>query len=438
MPVYTRTGASSSVDHIFWSPDSKHFTFDTSTFPGQGQRQSTSTVQVWVWDATTGITLHLYTYTSSFPSMGISWSPDDKHLAFTPSTYTYSVQGQRQSTNTIQVWVWDATTGITLHLYTYTGPSTSVAIKWSPDSRHLAFTPNQYYLQGQRQSTSTVQVWVWDATTGITLPIYTFTGTFTGSSPSVSIFWSPDSKHFAFTPSTSKNPVQGQSTNTVQVWVWDATTGKTLLVYTLTGQSSSVGISWSPDSKHLTFNTSTYNYVQGQGQSTNTVQVWVWDATTGKTLLVYTLTGPSTSVANIFWSLDGKQLVFTTSTYPVQRLSTKTVQVRVWDIATRENLSIYTGSNSSVTFSNSSMGSMSWSPTDGKHLVFVINSNDPSCETISGTCNGIVLIWDATTKGSIYILRLSSSAVNTIDWSPDGTRIASVSADGTLYVWYAV
>jgi WD40 repeat protein len=119
-------------------------------------------------------------------------------------------------------------------------------------------------------------------------------------------------------------------------------------------------------------------------------------------------------------------------------VQTNTAQVGVWDALTKAKVSIST-STSTSTSTGSPYADITWS-TDDKHLAFVLNSIDPSCETTSksDSCNGTVHIWDATTKGSTYVLRLSSSAVESIVWSPDNARIASGSSDGTLNVWYAV
>src|SRR5258708_249146 len=167
----------------------------------------------------------------------------------------------------------------------------------------------------------------------------------------------------------------------------------------------------------------------------------------------YTYHIASSSVDRIIWSPDGKYLAFTTSTVPVglstSTVQTSTVQVWVWDAITKANLFIdiypYTSTGSSFPgggIASSGSGSPSypditWS-TDDKHLAFVINRIDPSCESTSNSCNGTVHIWDATAKSSTYVLHLSSSDVDIIAWSPDNARIASGSSDGTLYVWYAV
>ena len=228
--------------------------------------------------------------------------------------------------------------------------------------------------------------------------------------------------------------------------------------YTYHIASSSVDrIIWSPDGKYLAFTTSTVPV----GLSTSTVQtstVQVWDAITKAKVSLYTSTGSSSFGsgsydAEITWSPDGKYLAFKTYTVPggssTNTVQKGTVQVWVWDAITKANLFIdiypYTSTGSSFPgggIASSGSGSPSypditWS-TDDKHLAFVINRIDPSCESTSNSCNGTVHIWDATAKSSTYVLHLSSSDVDIIAWSPDNARIASGSSDGTLYVWYAV
>ena len=460
----TTSSSSPTVGSINWSPDDKYLAFSTSTVPGglltsTGQ---TSTAQVWVWNAITKAKLSLYTYTSNgFPSADITWSHDGKYLAFTISTYPGGLSTSTAQTFTGRVWVWNATTKAKLSLYTYTTTTTTSSssyssptvgsITWSPDDKYLAFSTSTVPGGSSTSTgqTSTAQVWVWNAITKAKLSLYTTTTT---TSPTVgNITWSPDDKYLAFSTSTysgGSSTSTGQ-TSTAQVWVWNAITKTNLPLYTYTSNGfPSADITWSHDGKYLAFTISTYP----GGLSTSTGQAWVWNAITKAKLSLYTYTSTSTTytsssptVGSIIWSPDDKYLAFTTSTVPggslTSTLQMSTAQVWVWNAITKAKLSLYTTTSTSANFSNtgSPYADMTWSP-DNKHFAFVLNSIDPSCETTSksDSCNGTVHIWDATTKGSIYTLRLSSSAVESIAWSPDNTRIASGSSDGTLNVWYAV
>ena len=458
---YTYHSDSSSLGNITWgnitwSLDGKLIAFTTSS--DLGQKQSTSTLRV--WEFATNENLSIYSNSSSSVESSI-WSRDGKYLAFTTSTVSGGSSTSTVQTSTVQVWVWDALTKakVSLYTYTYTGSGSPYAdITWSPDSKYLAFTTSTY---PGGSSTSpvqkgTAQVGVWDALTKAKVSLYTYTYP-DSSYENINTDWSRDSKYLAFTISTNPG---GSSTNTVQkgtvqVWVWDAITKAKVSLYTSTYPGSSyanINIYWSPDGKYLAFTTST----NPEGSSTRTVQVWVWDALTKARLSIYTSTGSSSSDASdaeITWSHDGKYLAFITYTVPggssTSTVQKGTVQVWVWDAITKANLFIYTypytttGSSpvggSGIYFGSGSPSypDITWS-TDDKHLAFVINRIDPSCETTSNSCNGTVHIWDATTKGSTYVLRLGSSAVEIIAWSPDNARIASGSSDGTLYVWYAV
>ncbi len=70
---------------------------------------------------------------------------------------------------------------------------------------------------------------------------------------------------------------------------------------------------------------------------------------------------------------------------------------------------------------------VAWSP-DGKRIA-------------SGSADGTVQVWDAADGGHVYIYRGHSEFVPefvfAVAWSPDGKRIASGSADHTVQVWVA-
>jgi WD40 repeat protein len=53
----------------------------------------------------------------------------------------------------------------------------------------------------------------------------------------------------------------------------------------------------------------------------------------------------------------------------------------------------------------------------------------------SGSRDGKVNVWDATTGRRLRTLEGHTGEVRSVAWSPDGTRLASYSWDGTVVIW---
>ncbi len=71
----------------------------------------------------------------------------------------------------------------------------------------------------------------------------------------------------------------------------------------------------------------------------------------------------------------------------------------------------------------SEVRSVSWSP-DGTRLA-------------TGSTDGTAKVWDAAGGQELLTLRGHAGAVCSVSWSPDGTRLATGSMDGTAKVWDA-
>src|SRR6266496_2927193 len=199
--------------------------------------------------------------------------------------------------------------------------------------------------------------------------------------------------------------------------------------YIYHSDSSSVGnitwgnITWSPDGKLIAFTTSSD---LGQKQSTSTLRVW--DIATNENLSIYS--NSSSSVGDrVFWSHDGKYLAFTTYTVPVgsytSTVQTNTVRVWVWDALTKAKVSLYTYT---YTGSGSPNADITWSH-DGKYLAFTIYTYPGGSSTSPvQTSTAQVWVWDAITnaKVSLYTSTYPDSSYENINiyWSPDSKYLA--------------
>lgn len=223
------------------------------------------------------------------------------------------------------------------------------------------------------------------------------------------------------------------------VEIWNANSGQLLL--TLTGHSQSIsGVAWSPDGNKL-------------ATSSSDQTVRIWNTTTGQ--LLFTL-AHSDVVTDVAWSSDGSR-IFSNLELPPNNLY-------VWNATTGQLISQASGGGSRI-LPNS----------DGSKLLYLRSSNnveiwnastvtqisgysqpntvggDTSTGTwnpnsnqfATGTLNGLVKIWDAST-GVITNSLQANTASNTgpisqrvidVRYSLDGSRLSSVSNDGAIRVW---
>ncbi|HEX9035987.1 MAG TPA: WD40 repeat domain-containing protein [Ktedonobacterales bacterium] len=302
-------------------------------------------------------------------------------------------------------------------LLIYRGAHGSVSgVAWSPDGKYIASIGEEGSsvqiwdaLTGQLHSTYTVQY----AGAGVSLPAWSPDGKYlvTGGCDSVAkvldaktgklllayhghavseqdaciaVAWSPNGRYIA----------SGGNDN---VQVWDAMTGQLRAKY---GNGGVMSLAWSPDSTYV-----------ASGGDAPTVQVW--NALTGKLLLTYR--GHSAHVIGVIWSPDGKYIASASSDYTVQ----------VWDAMTGTRHLTYRAE------ANGGPASLAWSP-NGKYIVVSEFRESTPEENKSD-----VEVIDAKTGKLILTYRGHSSLVWSLSWSPDGTRIASGSEDGTAQIWQA-
>jgi WD40 repeat protein/DNA-binding SARP family transcriptional activator len=141
----------------------------------------------------------------------------------------------------------------------------------------------------------------------------------------------------------------------------------------------------------------------------------LWDAVTGSELL----TGPTLQTDTPFipktlFNRDGTRLI------NVNRDAGDTVVVETWDIASGKKLSAVP-----LAISGSTLTLNSLSP-DGTRIAFgsIFSGNDAT-------------VWDLTTGELLLTLKGHTREVLDVEFSPDGTRIATASADGTAKIWDA-
>jgi WD40 repeat protein/serine/threonine protein kinase len=225
--------------------------------------------------------------------------------------------------------------------------------------------------------------------------------TLTGHSDGVtSVAWSPDGSKIA----------TASWDGTARVW--SSISGSTLL--TLTGHSREVySVAWSPDGSKI-----------ATASADGTARVW--SSSSGSTLL--TLTGHGRKVTSAAWSPDGSKIA----------TASASGSVRVWNSSSDSTLLMYTGHNRYYfddregywDWDNFDFLSVAWSP-DGSKIA------NAAMRTVDRTnlLPTNVHVWSSSSGSTLLTLTGHSREVYSVAWSPDGSKIATASADGTARVW---
>jgi len=188
----------------------------------------------------------------------------------------------------------------------------------------------------------------------------------------LSLDWSPDGMQIA----------TGSVTGDVQIW--DAASGA--LVKTLRGHTQEImTVAWSPEGASI-----------ASGSPDGSVRIW--DATRGELRQTIQFAAPDgilRAVMQIEWSPDGKYIAG----------ACETGQIIIWDALTGQEYASYAHDMWAFT--------VSWHPSDDV--------------LASGGMDGRVLLWNTVTQRLSEFPMISTEVIQSIDsinWSPDGQRIA--------------
>jgi WD40 repeat protein len=348
-----------------------------------------------VWDARTGEEIHTLTnHTMRVDT--VAFSPDGTRLASAGFDRT--------------VKVWDATTGKFIRDLTPLGHNV-YSVAFFPDSTRLAaacvdgtasvwdIRTGQviHKLEAHKHSVRSVAaspdgrwlatgggnqtVRIWDALSG--QPVRTFKG---HASYVKSVAFSPDGTRLA----------SASLDGTIKVWE-TASEDEPL---TLKGHTHGVhSVAFSPDGTRL-----------ASASLDGTVKVW--DVTLNQEALP--LTGHLKLTWRVTFSPDGTRL----ASAGFDR------SIKIWDTTTGQLIHELKGHSDKVNDVAFSL--------DGTRLASAVGDLFPSQPT--NPRQGEVIVWDAQTGQLLLAFQRGRDCINSVAFSPDGTRLASASQDGTVRI----
>ncbi len=237
----------------------------------------------------------------------------------------------------------------------------------------------------------------------------------------------PHSKTYALADSTDGKMIASGGPSG-KLYLWDADSGE--LLHKLEGHTDSVvSLAFSPDKQTL---------ISGGYDGL----VCVWDIHTGDKLAE--LSEHAEWIAGVAYAPDGQSFAS----------GSADGTLRLWDAQTRSEKTVIEGSLQSIAFSPDSK----WIVTggnDGLVSIWDVNSGKLSRDleghsgpvlsvafspdgmgVVTGSVDGTVRVWNAKTGELIRTLPSQSDAVvNAVQYSPDGTFIASTADDRSLHLF---
>ncbi len=421
-------GHRDSVNHVEWSPDSTRLV--TASADGTAK----------VWSVTGDEGRERFTLSAQDTRSGVAsaaFSPDGSRV----------VTGDVENRATI---VWDVSIAGDAELANLPAVALSDAIAtFTPDGRYL--------LVGN----ATGGVTVWDA--------QTLTSVRTLGTPAFSSSEAPPSGDIIDPPVTAGHDITALEVSpdgrlvaaaitdpNQRPWgsslrIWDVETGQEPFHARPRGFIDDVA--WSPDGSRLAISTSNYT-VDADGENIGEGLLVVVDRSGRQ--IAFLDKEPFVQILSLAFTPDGERLIGSRS--PTLAFAAPFGQVAIWDWKDGQlERRIDTGGNEAVlsprgdlivsTPSNYYTGSQVaqvWDWATGHHLRTLAGhsgsvthaafSPDGSRLATAST-DGTVRIWDPDTGEQQLVLRGHGGQVSSVAFSPDGSRLASVGADGTVRVW---
>ena len=374
------------IEAVAWSPDSTRIVI-------AGGYENCSEPDVRVWDAQSGQLLHGL---EREPRLGsaykVTWSPDGKYIA-AMDLYT--------------VALWDATTGRSVQLFEghwnwlkdiawkpdgsrFITTDSGVTFLWDADSVQIIAELSgglaaEWSPDGALLALSDVEdtVHVWDIEHR--QEIGSVEGADLGER--VGMFWSPDGTFLAVAQPPSHVTKAGGS-----VRIWSAQDQQ--VHYTF---EDDFYATWSPDGARFA--------TAGKDHA-----VRIWNTQDGQ--LLYTLEDERSAVQKIIWSPNS----------PVLVAAYADGTVRLWDAQRGRLLHVLKSDQGEPWLTVLS--------PDGRHLVVA-------------DAMGTVRVWNVRDGRLLTTIKeYTTSYVNDVDWSPDGTRLVSATGcvyceDNAVHIWDA-
>jgi len=342
---------SDNVGSVAFSPDGKYI---ASSYYILDYTRSIGN-DVVLWDASNGNKIMTFTGYSNIVGSAV-YSLDGKYIAFGHG-------------DTIKLWDVDA--GKEIRIFSgHIGGVYNIA--FSPDGKQIA--------SGSAWETT---MRLWDISTG--KEIKTFSPSKGGGHTISSIVFSSDGKYIA----SGYGDMTG--TNSVNIILWDVTTGREIKIFTT--YSSSTDVIFTPDGKYLV---SKSGYLDGEGELN------IWDIASGNEIENYFKR--FASVSDIAYSNNGKYIV-----------TGSDKNVILWDAVTNNKIKTFVGHSSAVS-------SVQFSP-DSKII-------------ISWDKDKTLRIWNVENgKELITFSRNITYAITSVMVSPNGKRLLFGSYDGSVRLW---